>query len=166
MRLLLLLLLSVLNSASGEVMLRWTTAVPWKYSILAELPPIGDSPTPSASPAEKKMLSAVLARESAGEPQASFPPDTAKLFLRWQGETLTPGDKVRCVWIAEDVGDAAPPNYQINETSTKADDVRAFGTFSLSRPNNGWPPGKYRVEIYVGEKLAETLRFTIEPASG
>jgi hypothetical protein len=166
MRLLLLLLLAVINSASGEMMLPWTVAVPWKYSMLAELPPLGDSPAPSATPAENKMVSAVLARESAGDAQASFPPETPKLFLRWQGEALAPGDKIRCVWIAEDVGDAAPANYQINETSTKADDVRAFGTFTLSRPNDGWPPGKYRVEIYVGEKLAETLRFTIENAGG
>jgi hypothetical protein len=98
----------------------------------------------------------------AGEPQTSFPPDTLKLFLRWQGETLTSGENIRCVWIAEDVGDAAPANYQVNETSTKADDVRAFGTFTLSRPNKGWPIGKYRAEIYVGDKLAETVRFTIE----
>ncbi|MEY2491259.1 MAG: hypothetical protein QOH24_210 [Verrucomicrobiota bacterium] len=136
----------------------------WKYQMLAELPQIAEPPLASATPAEKKMLSAALAQESTGEPQTSFPPDTPKLFLRWQGETLTPGEKIRCVWIAEDVGDAAPANYQVDETSTKADDVRAFGTFTLSRPKKGWPIGKYRIEIYAGDKLAETVRFTIAKA--
>jgi hypothetical protein len=161
MRLLLLLLLAV-DCASGDTIFYSAKGVPWKYPILAELPQIAEPPATPATPAEKKILSAVLARELAGEPQTSFPPDTPKLFLRWQGETLTPGENIRCVWIAEDVGDAAPANYQVNETSTKADDVRAFGTFTLSRPNKGWPIGKYRAEIYVGDKLAETVRFTIE----
>ena len=129
---------------------------------LAELPQIGEQPAIAATPVEKKMLTVVLASELTGETQTSFPSDTPELYLRWQGETLNPGDKIRCVWIAEDVGDAAPANYQVNEASTKAQETRGFGTFTLSRPNKGWPTGKYRAEIYVGDKLAETVKFTIE----
>jgi hypothetical protein len=129
---------------------------------LAELPKIGEQPAIAATPAEKKLLHAAVASQLTGEPQTSFPLDTPKLYLRWQGETLNPGDKIRCVWIAEDVGAAAPANYQVNETSTKTAEIRGFGTFILSRPTKGWPIGQYRAEIYVGDKLAETVKFTIE----
>ena len=128
---------------------------------LAELPKIGEQPAIAATSAQKKMLTAAVARELTGEPQTSFLPDAPKLYLRWQGETLNPGDKIRCVWIAEDVGDAAPANFQVNETSTEASETRGFGTFTLSRPTKGWPIGKYRAEIYVGDKLAETVKFAI-----
>jgi hypothetical protein len=131
---------------------------------LAELSKITEQQAIAPMPAETKLLTAALASQLTGEPQTLFPPDTPTLYLRWQGETLNPGDTIRCLWIAEDVGDAAPANYQVNEASTKASETRGFGTFTLSRPNKGWPTGKYRVEIYVGEKLAETIRFTIEKA--
>lgn len=117
--------------------------------------------TPQATPSESQRITAALAQEPIGEPLSSFPADTPKLYLRWQGEAVGVGDKIRCAWIAEDVGDAAPANYQINETVTTAGDPRPFGTFMLSRPKKGWPIGKYRAEIYVGDKLAETVRFTI-----
>ena len=31
----------------------------------------------------------------------------------------------------------------------------------LSKPTNGWPVGKYRMEISVNDKLAEPLKFSI-----
>jgi len=129
---------------------------------LAELPEATEQQAITPTPAETKLLTAALATELTGEPQTLFPPETPKLYLRWQGETLTPGDKIRCVWIAEDVGDAAPANYQVNEASTKASETREFGTFTLSRPRKGWPTGKYRAEIYVGDRLVETIKFTIQ----
>ena len=36
------------------------------------------------------------------------------------------------------------------------------GVFSLSKPTKGWPVGKYRVEIYVNDKLADTVKFTVK----
>ena len=129
---------------------------------VAELPKVTEQQAIAPTPAETKLLTAALASELTGEPQTSFPSDTPELYLRWQGETLNPGDKIRCVWIAEDVGDAAPANYQVNEASTKASETRGFGTFTLSRPVKGWPTGQYRAEIYVGDRLAETIKFTIQ----
>ena len=129
---------------------------------LAELPKIAEQEPSTSAPAETKLLTAAVASDPTGEPQTSFPSDTPELYLRWQGETLNPGDKIRCVWIAEDVGDAAPANYQVNEASTKASETRGFGTFTLSRPIKGWPTGQYRAEIYVGDRLAETIKFTIQ----
>lgn len=96
-----------------------------------------------------------------GEPMTTFSADIPKIYARWQGETLKKGDQIRAVWVAEDVGDAAPPNYKVAETSKTATEPRSFGTFTLSKPNKGWPVGKYRLELYLGTELVETLRFTI-----
>jgi len=32
----------------------------------------------------------------------------------------------------------------------------------LTKPDEGWPIGKYRVEIKLGDNLATTARFTVE----
>jgi hypothetical protein len=129
---------------------------------LSEGPKVAERPpVPVAAPAEKKLLHAALAKERLAEPTVSFASDTEKIFCRWQGDTLHEGDKIRAIWIAEDVGEVAPKDYKISETSTSADGPQATGTFILSRPTKGWPIGKYRLEIYAGDELAETLKFEI-----
>jgi hypothetical protein len=52
----------------------------------------------------------------------------------------------------------------VDETDATANGPEAFGTFTLSRPNKGWPLGKYRVELYAGDQLADTLKFTVAAA--
>lgn len=128
---------------------------------LKEGPKAGERPSVSITPAEKKALSAALAKELTAEPTAKFAPDQPKIFARWQGEALHKGDKIRCVWVAEDVGDVAPKDYKLDEVSTTANGPRAFGTFTITKPNKGWPVGKYRVEFYQGDQLVETLNFEI-----
>lgn len=128
---------------------------------LTEGPKAGERPLASSVPADEKTLEAALAKELTGEPTTTFAPDIPKIYARWQGVGLQNGDKIHCVWIAEDVGDVAPKNYKVSETSATADGPRASGTFTLSKPNKGWPVGKYRAEFYQGDQLAETVRFEI-----
>jgi hypothetical protein len=129
---------------------------------LTEGPKIAERPSISSAPAaEKKVLSAALAKERTSEPTSTFAPDHPKIYARWQGEALQEGDKIRAVWIAEDVGDVAPPNYNLDEASVTADGPRAFGTFTITKPTKGWPVGKYRLELYRGDTLVETLKFDI-----
>jgi len=45
------------------------------------------------------------------------------------------------------------------------------GYLTLSPPQDAWKPGRYKVEIHVGEQVNEmslmgTMRFTIVAASG
>ena len=60
------------------------------------------------------------------------------------------------------MGDAAPKGTKIDEPIINAKGDMDDGVFSLSKPNDGWPIGKYRFEIYVGDKLATTVKFTVE----
>jgi hypothetical protein len=94
-------------------------------------------------------------------PATTFPADTAMIYCTWKAEGVKVGDPARGVWIAEDVGAAAPPNYKIDEASLNLPFANA-GSFSVSKPTAGWPVGKYRLEIYLGKSLSKTVPFVIE----
>ena len=55
-------------------------------------------------------------------------------------------------------------NTTIVENTLTAEKDKDTGGFKLSKPDKGWPVGKYHVDIYVGDKLAETVKFEIEAA--
>lgn len=94
-------------------------------------------------------------------PTSEFTADAPKLFAIFNAEGVKSGDKLRGVWIVEDVGDVAPKGSKIDEAIVNAEGEAADGAFSLSRPKNGWPTGKYKLEVYVNERLATTTNFTI-----
>jgi hypothetical protein len=127
---------------------------------LKQAPRIAPRPEVKATAAAKK-LSVGLAKELTGEVTTTFAGDFPKIYARWQGNALPAKAKIRAVWIAEDVGDVAPPNYKLDEATVTANRPDQFGTFTISRPNKGWPAGKYRAEFYVNDDLAEQVEFTI-----
>jgi hypothetical protein len=96
------------------------------------------------------------------DPTTTFAADTPQIFAFFKTNGVQDGDKLRSVWIAEDVGDAAPANTKIDEKTLNAEGDTDDGVFSLSKPTKGWPVGKYRLEIYVGDELAKTVKFTIK----
>jgi uncharacterized RDD family membrane protein YckC len=93
-------------------------------------------------------------------PSNEFYPDTAKIVCVWTVEGVDPSVPIKSVWIADDTGGAAPPNYKLAEKSFSG---FTEGSFYVSSPNNGWPVGKYHLEIYIGDKLAKELPFSIKP---
>lgn len=117
----------------------------------------------AAQPTGKKLVHAVLAKENTTEPTSTFPSETRKIRALWKGNALKLGDVVGAVWIAEDVGAAALKDREITEATVVAYKPDDDGVFSLVRPKEGWPAGRYRFDIYVNNKLAESLSFTIEP---
>jgi hypothetical protein len=128
---------------------------------LTEPPKIANRPEVGPTEPTKK-LSVGLATEPMGQPATTFSSDTAQIYARWHGHDLRGHAKVRAVWIAENVSEVAPPDYKVDEASTIADSPNSFGTFTLSRPDEGWTPGDYRVEFYVDETLAETVKLKID----
>jgi hypothetical protein len=121
----------------------------------------GISQTRSTTTSAPKKLSVILAKDATGEMTTKFDSDVPKLYARWQARDLAKGTNLRGAWIAEDVGEVAPPNYKVDEASVVAPEPPSSGVFSLSRPNAGWPIGSYRVEIYADEVLIETVKFRI-----
>jgi hypothetical protein len=112
--------------------------------------------------ADTPKVEAIMAKDKDSKPATTFAPDVPKLYAFFRSNGTKKGDKLRGVWIATDVGDAAPRNTKIDESSLAADEDNFYGAFSLSKPDKGWPPGDYRVEIYDGEQLATTVKFAIE----
>jgi hypothetical protein len=125
---------------------------------LKERPKIG--PRPEVKPTKK--LSATISKDAVGPAVARIGGDAEKIYARWQGNGLRKDAKVRVVWIAEDIGDAAPPDYTIDEAVTTAPAADARGSFMLSRPEGGWVTGSYRAEFYLDDALADTVKLKIE----
>lgn len=109
-----------------------------------------------------KKLSVGVSSAPIGDFETEFPNATQNLYARWQGLDIREGAKVRAVWIAEDVGDIAPANYKIDEAKAIATAPDAHGMFTLSRPEDGWAPGKYRVEFYLDDVLVDTVKLEIK----
>src|SRR5438477_11202218 len=84
-----------------------------------------------ASDVEIKIL---LAADKHGESTTTFAADTPEIFGFFKTEGLQDGDKLRGVWVAVDVGDAAPKNSKIDEKTLTAKGDTDDGNFSLSKP--------------------------------
>jgi hypothetical protein len=109
-----------------------------------------------------KKLTVGVSSRPAGDFETEFSSSAQNLYARWQGRDLRAGAKVRAIWIAENVGAIAPPNYKIDDAVAIAGARDAHGTFTLSRPEDGWAPGNYRVEFYLDETLVETVKLQIK----
>ena len=127
---------------------------------LMERPKIMERPEVNLDAAPKK-LSVSVAKERFGTPTTTFSSDIPQIYARWKGHRLRKGAKVRVDWIAENIGDNAPTDYGADEASTIADGPTAHGTFTLSRPEDGWALGDYRVEFYVNDVLVDTVKLKI-----
>lgn len=71
------------------------------------------------------------------------------------------GGAVTAYWIAEDVGEVAPPNYVI-DSATVTVEQGGEGAFQLSRPTNSWPRGKYRLELALNGEPVLVEPFVIQ----
>src|ERR1035437_7128448 len=99
-------------------------------------------------------VKAVMTTAPDDEPTTTFASNTPKLFAMFKTKGAQDGDKVRGVLIAEEVGDAAPANTKVLEQTLTLDGDTDDGDFKFSKPTNGWPVGKYRVEIFVNDEIA------------
>jgi hypothetical protein len=123
-----------------------------------------DEPTP-VNEVKTKTVHASLVPENPEASSTRFTTDATKISVIWTGQGLKAGDQLSAIWFAEDLGIASQRESKITEehaTAYKPDDD---GAFALGRPKEGWPAGKYRVEILLNSRLVQALRFTIEPGA-
>jgi hypothetical protein len=112
----------------------------------------------------RKSLHAFLSVGKEGKPTTTFSSDVPRIYAFWKGAELAVGDEIQAVWIAEDIGDAAPKESRILEGTVKVYKPNDDGVFSLSRPSGRiWPVGKYRVEFHIDGSVADLVKFTIKP---
>ena len=123
---------------------------------LKELPKVASVPKNTIPQSEK--LSAGVSSKPAGDFKTDFKSNTPAIYARWHGQGLPDHAKIHAVFIAENVADVSA-DYKIDETSAVAPTPNSNGTFTLSRPKGGWAPGNYRVEFFVDDQPAETVKF-------
>src|SRR5438477_10267658 len=110
-------------------------------------------------------IKAVTSTGPKNEPATAFSPDTPEVWVLFKTNGAKEGDKLHGVFIADDVGAAAPVRTKVAEKIlTLAGDIDD-GTFRCTKPTKGWPAGKYHVDIYANDELATTVKFTIEAAN-
>ena len=104
----------------------------------------------------------VLAVDTNATPAVVFPPNTPKLTAFITGSTGTKkGDTVRGAWFTDDVGDVAPPNTKMAESSFVAEEDNFSQGALIIDKDNKWPVGTYRFELYINDVLVTTAKFTI-----
>jgi len=99
-----------------------------------------------------------------GRELTAYTADAQKLYATFKTKDVANGDKIRGVWIADEVGEAAPAGTIIDEKTLPMDGDTEDGEFSLSKPTMGWPLGKYHIEIYVNDHLTTKVTFEIKAA--
>ena len=109
-------------------------------------------------------VEAVMMTEPHGREITAYTADAPRLYAIFKTKGAKNGDKIRGVWMADDVGDAAPAGTKIDEKGITAEGDTDDGVFSLSKPTTGWPPGKYHVDIYVNDDLATKVSVEIKAA--
>jgi hypothetical protein len=144
---------TTMRAANGDLLQRISLE-------LAERPKIENRPEVKSGAAPKR-LSVSLAQEQFGKPSTVFSSDTPQIYVRWQGQRLRKGARVKAVWIADNIGEDFPPDYKVDEASAVAESPTAHGAFTLTRPEDGWAPGDYRVEFYIDDVLVDTVKLKI-----
>ena len=112
--------------------------------------------------AAEVKIDAYVTNNPESEGATIFSPETHTFYAMFKAKGLSPGDKVRGVWIADDVGDAAPANFKIQETALTAQDATLDAQFSMTKPG-AWARGDYHVDIYVNDKLTAKVKFSVKP---
>ena len=112
--------------------------------------------------AAEVKVDAYITNSPEAERASIFSPETHTFYAMFKAKGLSPGDKIRGVWIADDVGDAAPANFKIQETALTAQDATLDAQFSMTKPG-AWARGDYHVEIYVNDQLAAKVKFSVKP---
>jgi hypothetical protein len=144
---------TTMRAASGDLLQRISLE-------LTGPPNIVDRPEVKEDAAPKK-ISVTLAKERFGKATTAFSSAAPRIYARWQGHRLSKNAKVRAVWIAENIGEDFPPDYKVDEASVIIESPTAHGVFTLSRPEDGWALGDYRVEFYVDDVFIDAVKLKI-----
>jgi hypothetical protein len=144
---------TTMNAAKGDLLQRISLELEERPKIMAR-PEVKSDAIP-------KQLSVSLAKQRSGKAITTFSSSTSEIYARWQGRRLRQGAKVKAVWIAENIGEDFPQDYKVDEASAVTETPSAHGAFTLTRPEDGWAPGDYRVEFYVDDVLVDAVKLKI-----
>ena len=73
------------------------------------------------------------------------------------------GTKIRLVWVTVDAG--GKQNVEMDSSEAELASWQDYIHAQMT-PEGGWPPGQYRLDVYVNGQLQQSANFTIIPPSG
>jgi tetratricopeptide (TPR) repeat protein len=113
---------------------------------------------PPAAAANVLSAHALFAESEAEKINAPFPAKAGRIIFEWKLNASSAKPLV-IRWIAADTNGAAPANYEIAASESAAN--AGEGRFTLKAPTDGFPPGKYRLDIWQSSKKIHTEEFVI-----
>lgn len=102
-----------------------------------------------------------LSDSKGGPEKRVFQPGTAKIFLHATLVDVSRGSVVKSDWFAEKTK-VAPPNYRMDGTELKVGPLINSVDFNMNKPTKGWPPGDYRVDLFIDGKLVEKVKYQVK----
>ncbi len=85
-----------------------------------------------------------------------FSAQTPVIYATVLVKNAPPDTKITAKWTySEKNVDIGTVNYQTTQTSQ-------YVAFHLTKPESGFPAGAYKVEIYLNDKLKETMKFSVK----
>ncbi len=128
--------------------------------ILAAVAALSFHPSESAA-ASPRYADLVLSDAKGGSAKSTFKPDTAKIFLHAKLVDVASGSTAKSDWIAEKT-QVAPPNYKMDSVELKIGPMINNVDFNMSGPTKGWPPGDYRIDLFIQGKPAGNMKYKVE----
>jgi hypothetical protein len=115
----------------------------------------------AAHAAEPKIGRVALTLPDSQEFTDEFKADAPKIVLHAELLDVPAGSKVGAAWIAAEV-DGVEADYKIDAAVVDVgEDGAEEATFTLSKPDAGWPVGAYRVDIDIDDVAMESADFSI-----
>lgn len=112
----------------------------------------------SFSVSTANIRSAKLSPNESGTPETTvFQQDDYTVYCLVKLANAPSDTVVKAVWTAVDV-EGVEPNFVIDSASITSGDADL--TFDLTN-NQLWPVGKYKVDLYINDKLSRTLEYQV-----
>lgn len=86
---------------------------------------------------------------------SEFTPDTGEIYVVAEFSGFTRTTPLSSVWIWEE------ENHEFGSYVLDMPRSSTLAIFSFTRPDNGWPVGSYRVELYREEERIDIVRFSV-----
>jgi len=88
--------------------------------------------------------------------------DTPEIFVVFDCNNAPDGTVVKVAWKYTE----SDPAIDIDDASMTLTEVDSKNiNFSLTKPDKGWPSGKYEVELFIDDNLQQTVNFSVKDTS-
>ncbi len=89
---------------------------------------------------------------------SSFTTTAPYIYVTGVAANAPEGTKIRADWIYTETD----PDTSIDSVTLSTTEISTSFKFSLSKPTNNWPKGKYEVKLYIDDKYVQSAAFEVK----